>query len=319
MTAQTWMAIYGAAGLLALSTVGCSNGAGEVIRPGDAGTTSASDEGELQFHFETRAPADEYPDDSEDPAEDEGDVEDPADDVDPADGVATECGVASGIRVEISSEEGLAKSCDAIWAPVTVSGDQFAYGADGEHLVADCIFALDAGVWNLDNLNAIDAAGAELACCSSTFPQSVSVAESETTEVSGLIQCTTEQTGALDIFAVINVPPKITEISISPSKFGATCAPITLSASAVEPDGDGMTFTWQVLGYPQGADYTLLANGSTAVFTAQMVGDYEIRLTVTDDLGASHWLDFPLHIVEVGAAGETCDTRDLCEDELDES
>jgi len=316
MSAQTWMAIYGAAGLLALSSIGCTRTAGDIVRPGDEGTSSAADDGELQFHFETRAPADEYPEEDVDDEDGSGDDvdSDPAD-VDPADGVATECGVAAGIRVDIESADGLSKSCDAEWAPVTVSGD-YAEGAAGDHLVADCFFVVAAGVWNLESLNAIDSAGAELSCCTSKFPQSVDIEESETTEVSGLIQCETEQSGALDIFAVINVPPKITEVTISPSKFGATCSAISLAAVAEEPDGDNMTFMWQVLTAPQGADYTLLANGAYASFTAQEIGEYEIRLTVTDDLGASHWLDFPLHIVEAGSV-DSCDTHDLCEDDLE--
>ena len=216
-----------------------------------------------------------------------------------------------GIHLSISDEAGNVQTCDEVWAPVSVSGE-YAGGASGDHYVADCLFVVAPGEWTIESLTAIDADGEELSCCESSYPESVEVSEEETSELGGLITCDTEANGGLDIYATVNTPPLIEDVTISPSKFGGTCSPITLTVSASDPEGDLISYGWKVQGAPDGADFDLNATGSEAVFASSMLGDFEMLVTASDELGASHSLSFPLHIVD-DAAGTECDVEAICE------
>ena len=297
--------IRGLGCLVAVLAAGCSLDLPEVfpgededtVEPGDKDTTSSysggAGDGELKVRFEVDAAGDLLPDDG-------------------IASVATECGEAAGIHLSVSDQDGVKQSCDEMWAPVSVSGD-YAGGASGEHYVADCLFVVSPGTWSIDELSAIDADGNALSCCESEFSESVEVSESETSELGGLIQCSTEENGGLDIYATVNTPPTITDVNISPSKFGATCSPISLDVLASDPQGDGIKYSWAVEGSPEGADFDLQDYGQQAVFASSMLGDFELRVTATDDLDASHSLGFPLHIVD-DSAGTVCDVEAICED-----
>jgi hypothetical protein len=268
------------------------NGQDDAAAPGDADTFSEYDYGQLAVHFETQT----------------GSASDDGGGTDGAASVETRCGDAYGIRLAISDSAGVQQVCEESWAPVTVSGD-WAGGASGEHLVADCFFVVAPGQWSIDELSATDQDGNALGCCDSTFPSSVAVSESETTEVAGMLQCETVQNGAIDVYVTINTPPTITNVEIIPSKFGSVCVPIELMAEAVDPQGDAIMFSWEVISAPERADSQLNAEGPHAFFAANALGDYEIRLTATDELDASHTLDFPLHLVH---DGEDCEPADVC-------
>lgn len=306
MTSQNTLAISGLAGLLAIALMGCSNsGPGEVVRPGDNATASDFT-GNLQVHFKAPGGDDEDEQDDEDDTDDQDDTDDTDDEQDDEqddgddegtdeDGpvVETRCGDAVGIRLSISGE-GDSQTCEEEWAAVTVSG-AFAGGASGDHLIADCFFVVAPGTYSVDELVAVGADGEALECCESTFQASLEVSESETTEISGLIQCETVQNGAVDIFATINTPPTIEDVEISPSKFACPGDEIELSAHAVDPQGDEVTYEWEITA---GTGGSLDADGASATFVSSAVGDFEIKVTATDELDASHWLTFPLHIVE---------------------
>ena len=275
---------------LSLLSAGCSLESTDdsTVRPGDKDTTYTSDAGNMKVHFETEASAD--PDLLDDVA-----------------AVETECGEAVGIRVGISDEDGVAQECSELWV-MDVSGD-YAGGASGDHYIADCFFTVSPGVWYIDEVSALDSDLNELSCCSSSYPSAVTVLEEETTEVGALIQCDTEGNGALDIYATINTPPEIVEVTISPSKFGETCSVITLTAEAVDPEGDAVTYSWEILDGPADAASSLLADGSSAYFSSATAGDFTLQVTATDELDASHSLSFPIHIMDEGA--EDCDPDDL--------
>lgn len=289
MTIHSRVSVLGCA--LALYSMGCSLGSTEdrTYRPGDKDTTSGMTEGKMRVSSETSSATD--PDLSDDVA-----------------AVATECGDAMGVHIDITDADGFAQSCDQMWADVQVSGD-WADGAAGDHYLADCFFVGPPGDWSIDDISAIDSDLNSLSCCTADWDPSVTVDESETTEVNGLIQCTTEQNGALDIYVTVNTPPQIIDVDISPSKFGETCSVITLTATAVDPEGDDISYSWFVISEPAGADYTLDDIGSEAFFATTTLGDYTIRLVVSDETGASHYLDFPLHIVD--DEDVICDTNEL--------
>jgi len=205
----------------------------------------------------------------------------------------TRCGNAAGVHVQINDGAGDIQSCDAKWAPAEQGGQP----------VGDCLFVVHPGSWGVDNISIVDANNEALGCCSGTYPENVSVAESSTTEFGASFTCDTVSNGALDIFATVNRPPTIENITISPSKFGNTCSLITLGAQGSDPDGDGVSFTWGVADGPKGSQWAVTGRGATGYFVGNGLGTYTMRLAATDDFGASHHLDFPIHLT----GGGTCD------------
>lgn len=290
MTQIHTMALVGS--VLSLFSAACSveSTDDQSYQPGDKETVSNADYGMMRVTSMTSTAGD-------------------LDCTDPIRAVTTECGDVVGVRIKVTDADGNVQTCDEMWADVIVSGE-YAEGASGDHYIADCIFTGPAGLWTVNEISAIDSDSNTLSCCSSTFEKRVIVDQSQTTEVSGLIQCTTEQSGALDIYVTINTPPDIEEVTISPSKFGETCSVITMKATASDPQNDEITYDWSVLTSPSGATYDIDSVGSTAWFAATTLGDYTIHLVVSDELDASHYLDFPLHIVE-DDLGTACDVNAL--------
>lgn len=203
----------------------------------------------------------------------------------------TSCGVAAGVQVMISDGLGEQQSCNAEWAPVEADGQQ----------VADCFFVLHSGRWQVDKVAVIDGGNQALSCCHGNWPSTVSVAESSTTEFGASFNCDTPSNGALDIFAKVNRPPQINDVNISPSKFGSSCSLITLDAAASDPDGDGVTYSWGVMDSPKGSDFAIESRGQIGYFVGSGIGTYQMRLVVSDDFSATHYLDFPIHLTEGGS------------------
>ena len=58
-------------------------------------------------------------------------------------------------------------------------------------------------------------------------------------------------------------------------------------STSTDPDGDALTYSWTVTSAPAGSMATIVnADAALASFTPDLVGDYEITLTVSDFLGA---------------------------------
>lgn len=277
MIAKRLVTLLSLVGVMAFGALGCDNMTTDtLVTPGDPGTTS-DDLGQQSLAL-SFAPSGE---------------------------TDTACGVAAGVYVEVSDGADDVQSCTAMWAPTHVSGD-FAGGGAGDHLVADCLFVLDPGIWNITDVHVVDASEAPLACCSADFPTVVAVNEEETNEYGGVLHCDTQGSGGLDIYGALNRPPSITNIVLSPSKFGRSCEVIRAEAMAEDPEGDDIVYTWQVMDAPDGAVFALDSEGATAWFAGATLGDYQLQLTVFDvPYGDSHKLSFPLHLTEAG--GECTD------------
>lgn len=264
----------GASLLCAGAFAACENAGADntTVTPGDDGTVTDGGIGEqtLALRFETM-----------------GDTQ-------------TSCGTATGIHVVIADPSGAAQSCDSTWSDAKITGD-FAGGASGSHLVADCLFVVRPGVWSVRSIDAVDSTGAALGCCSSNFPGTVTINESATTEFGAQINCQTVQSGGLDIYAYMNRPPQINNVTIKPSKFGKTCGVITLAGAATDPEGDAISFQWSVVSAPTGATYALAPKGQQAFFVGSTLGTYQLDLKVSDASMSQH-LTFPLHLVEQGSA-----------------
>jgi hypothetical protein len=211
----------------------------------------------------------------------------------------TRCGTADGIHVQISDGLGEVQSCNADWAPADSNGQ----------LVSDCFFVVHPGVWSVDDVSVTDTLDQPLSCCVGSYPSDVSVSESSTTEFGADFTCDTVSNGAVDIFARVNRPPTIEDIDILPSKFGNTCSLINLVAQASDPDGDGVSYAWGVMDSPKDSGYAVATRGNNGYFVGNGIGTYELRLVVTDDYQATHYLDLPIHLTGGGtcAAQETLD------------
>jgi hypothetical protein len=166
-------------------------------------------------------------------------------------------------------------------------------GGGGDHPFADAFIVLNGGQFNVC-ATPLTASGDPSSECSQATA-SVVVFLGGTTEVLLVSQCIGPQNGAIDAVGVLNTSPTITDLTISPTKFihqrPCDVDPIaTLTAEANDPDGDALTFLWQLLGT------NLSATGASINFSSFNVGDFQLLLTVTDVFGASTFLQVPIHV-----------------------
>lgn len=219
----------------------------------------------------------------------------------------TSCGTVAGVNMHVAGPDGYTEWCSAPFLNFDSESTEF-------DQVADCYLVVKPGIWSVEELNAVDENDNILECCTAVLPDPVLVGALETSEVFGMLSCDSDQNGGLDIVVVINVAPVIVDLSYTPSKFGSTCAPILLSATAEDADGGIITYGWEVIDAPAAASYALQSDANTAAFTSATLGDYTLRVTATDDQGASTQLDFPIHIV--GLEATDCDLEEECENAL---
>jgi hypothetical protein len=159
------------------------------------------------------------------------------------------------------------------------------------HPLFDAFFTLPEGAYHLC---AIPMAG-ELASqlCERAEGDATVVAQA-TTEVLLVSQCRGARRGGLDVITTLNDPPVIDNLDIAPSKFIATCDRATFTATASDPNGDALSFTWEIVSGPAGA--SLIAVGASATFSTVTAGEYTVRVTARDVYGASASLTFPVHV-----------------------
>ena len=87
------------------------------------------------------------------------------------------------------------------------------------------------------------------------------------------------QSGARSV-ASSNASP---EAIISESQFVESGSLVTVfGGSSFDADGDELTFDWDILNAPSGSKAVIRGLGSSATFTADKEGDYEVVLTVSD-------------------------------------
>lgn len=81
-----------------------------------------------------------------------------------------------------------------------------------------------------------------------------------------------------------NLPPIITDWKAAPAYLTLPAAAVTLSASAVDPDGDAIAFAWSVKAKPATANVTLAAPNAAncAVVGLSVAGEYLFALAVSD-------------------------------------
>jgi hypothetical protein len=173
----------------------------------------------------------------------------------------------------------------------------------GPHAGADGLFVLPPGDYRVcampmsDAVPSQECAGAE---------DTVTVFSEATTEILLVSQCRAELNGGIDVIVALNDPPKIENLAITPSKFITQCETATITATAADPDGDAISFSWSVISGPPGGNPNLPNMGGVADFSTTTPGDYQLRVEVSDANAASSALTFPMHVSAVPACPAVC-------------
>lgn len=172
-------------------------------------------------------------------------------------------------------------------------------GASGDsHPFADALFVLPPGTYRVCAQPLTDKLEVSQYCAPTT--DLFTVLASATTEKVLISQCAGTPNGAIDIPAELNDPPTVDLLQIAPSKFITTCQVGELHATASDPNGDPIDFTWSVVSKPDLAQVWLDGSGANYWFKACLPGDYQLKVTACDPHGACTSLTFPMHVLKVG-------------------
>jgi hypothetical protein len=161
--------------------------------------------------------------------------------------------------------------------------------AGPNHPFSDALIVLPAGQYNVC-ATPLTAAGLPSADCPTTSTLAF-VSDGATSEVTMISQCKAPSNGAVDAVAVLNSPPVINNLIVRPSKFITACETAQLTVEASDPDGDAFTFLWELVG----ARPPQTSPNQTINFSGRP-GTFELKVTVTDALGADTSLTVPMHV-----------------------
>ncbi|WP_437334107.1 Ig-like domain-containing protein [Sorangium sp. So ce394] len=167
------------------------------------------------------------------------------------------------------------------------------------HAGADGLFVLPPGVYRVC-ATPLGNAGPSVECAPAEA--TAAVYPEGTSEITLVSQCAGAPNGGLDVVAALNDPPTIDDIDIAPSKFITQCETAAIAVTASDPDGDAFWVDWELTG---GAG-ELAGDGGAATFTPAGPGVATVQVTVTDVLGGSSRLSFPVHVSAADCGGATC-------------
>ncbi|WP_437576205.1 Ig-like domain-containing protein [Sorangium sp. So ce887] len=157
------------------------------------------------------------------------------------------------------------------------------------HAAADGMFVVPPGAYRVC-ATPMSSSGPSLECAPAEA--TANVYPEATSEIVLVSQCAGEPNGGLDVIVALNDPPTIEGIDITPSKYITECETATIAVTASDADGDAVTVAWELL-----SDAGELAgSGSTATFTPAGAGVVAVQVTVSDNLGGSSRLSFPLYV-----------------------
>ncbi len=205
-------------------------------------------------------------------------------------------------RIDVSQGGAVIATQTVQRASVTATGSGFPAG--------DAFFVLLPGLYDVTVTPLGPDGSVSKNCAPAT--QEAQVASGMTTEIALTLPCNGVSTGGLDVVVKTTDPPTITGLVIDPNKFTATCAPIALTVTAVDPNHEALAYGWKILSVPKnpGPDAPvtqLVGSGASASFFTDLAGDYTLQVTVTNADGLTVSLSFPIHVI----AGDTtnCNPR----------
>lgn len=229
----------------------------------------------------------------------------------------TACGTAAGMRVIIENEAGESQVCEEGWVEAQVTAPYTTEGDAGLHNVADCLFVVEPGFYQVTDISVLGPDNEPLSCCTADYGNAFFVEEGQTTEFGAELSCNTIGNGAVDIYGWLNRPPNIVDLDIHPSKFLHSCTLVTVAAQAIDDEGDDIVYDWTVADTPPGANYAMQALANALWLVSESEGDYWFTVTATDSPeGLSNSLTFPLHIVHQEGP-EPCDPEAVLEEALE--
>lgn len=167
----------------------------------------------------------------------------------------------------------------------------------GAHQSAGNLFVLGVGDYRVCATPLAGQAASEL--CEATEGQ-VEVLHEVTAELQLVVQCVNPDQGGIEAVVSLNDAPSIVGIELAPSGVFSVCEAMTAVASATDPNGDHITYTWSVTSGPSG--YTLQAAEATATFSAPS-GEYEVMLQLDDGHGGNDSLTFPVSVTDAPCDG----------------
>ncbi len=129
-----------------------------------------------------------------------------------------------------------------------------------------------------------------------------------TTEIVLVIECEAKPVGGLDVVTVITDAPSVTDIDYQTTKFILQCeeTTVTVTADGGQPP---LTYAFQVVTTPTGANYQSSAAGNVFTFSAETPGLYQVQVTATDSAGSTTTFVFPIHVTDdanIEHCGEVC-------------
>jgi len=169
---------------------------------------------------------------------------------------------------------------------------------------ASHLMLLEAGTWDV-TAEPLQADGSASEECAPASGQAEIIAN-VTTQLVLLSVCDVETLGGLSTVLTTNSPPFVEELDLSNSGFICNGESVVMAAEAHDFDEDAVSYAWSVVGLPAGAsatDYCLGTNGdAVSAFSAAVIGEYTLRVEVTDGRSGSTAFEFPIHVSGCNAA-----------------
>lgn len=182
------------------------------------------------------------------------------------------------------------------------------------HNFADSFFDVFAGLYCVQATPVTDCTnGFQVKECAVAHGGAYSVNPGLTTEVEIVSNCDRRDTGGLDVVVLLNNDPLIESLIYKPSKFVCIGEQLTVAVTAVDPDGD--LLTWTINGNPP-PPFCMVsqAPGSTqSVLVCTVVtpppgpGTTWLTVMACDPYGMCAKRTFPIHVSDCPQAADSPD------------